>query len=285
MNVTKLWLTAALAFFAASTVVRADTVYYGGAGVSGIASVTGTIVSETELELSVKTEDGKTISILQSDVYQVIRGTGSSEGHSLESMSLGNDVARPMRAPRAPRPYRYGLKGGMNLSNMNADPQELEEDDSLKSFALGGWWSLPLNRRLSVQAEALYSIKGDSEEVGGVTSSTRMTYIDVPVLARIGFRRGSPAQPTFLVGPSIALNISSTSKLESPSGDLEVDVKDLTRPIDLGVIVGGGVDFLFKERSYGVELRYSKGLSNAVTEDANGSAKNDVLALIGSVSL
>lgn len=83
----------------------------------------------------------------------------------------------------------------------------------------------------------------------------------------------------------MAINLSAKSSFEGGGSDIEVDVKDQIRKFDLGLVIGGGVDFPVHGRSFGVELRYSRGLSNAANEDANGDARNDVLAVMGSIGL
>ena len=283
----------ALVVLACPALTRADTVYYEKSGSNGIESVAGTIVQETDSHLEIQTEDGRTVSIPRQDVFKIIRDTpSSSSGYAPNAAEYRTthgthfEAGYPDSDPDTSRPariYHYGIKGGMNVSNMNVDPQVLEENDSLTSYALGAWMGLPLNRRLTVQAEALYSVKGDSESSGGYTASTRMAYIDVPVVAKIGFRHDSPARPSLFLGPSLAINLSANSKLEGEGNEFDVDIKDDVRTFDLGLVVGGGVDFAVGKRTVGVELRYSKGLSNIAGDGANGTARHDVIALLGSV--
>lgn len=260
---------------AAASVVRADTVYYRPANENGIASISGTIAQETSRFVEVVTEDGRTVAIPKQDVFQIVRGANAPPATA--------DLDPRPSAPR--RVHHYGFKGGMNIANMTVDPEELEDGDSLKSYAVGAWWNTPLNRRLSLHAEALYSVKGDAERDGDYTAATRMKYIDVPVLARIGFMNGGTAQPSLFFGPSLALNLSAHSTFEGNGTDVDVDVKDQTNGVDVGVVLGGALDFPIGQRTFGLEVRYSKGLTNAVGEDANGDARNDVLAFLGSVGL
>jgi hypothetical protein len=301
---------------------RADTVYYAKPGGNGILTVTGKIVQETGALVQIETETG-TVSIPRGDVLKVIRDTATrgrppaappesptatsatatdstmtrdttiespTSYDSLgESQNMRDALAETGHSRVDPGPpgrvYHYGFKGGMNVSNLSVDPQDLEEGDSLRSYALGGWLGVPLNRRLAVQAEALYSVKGDSETVGGYTTSTRLAYIDVPVVARVGFLHDAAAQPSLFLGPLLAVNVSASSKLEGDGVDTEVDVKDDVRAFELGLVMGGGVDFAVGRRTVGVELRYSKGLSNIAGDGANGTARNDVLAILGSIGL
>lgn len=269
------YVIAAVIAMAAPAIVQAETVFYSDG--SGIASVTGTIVKQNSDVVEVLTSDGKTVSIAGNDVYQIIRENKFfEEGADLEP---GNSHSRSTRNDH------FGLKGGMNISNMSADPQELEDGDSLKSFAFGAWYGLPLNRRFTFQPEAFYSVKGDAETVDGFTSSTKVSYLDVPVLAKMGFMHGGSVQPSLFVGPSVALNLSAKSKFEGEGSDIEVDVKDQMNTFDVGLVVGGGVDIPVGRRNFGLELRYSKGLTNAAGDDANGDATNDVIAVLGSFGL
>jgi len=289
MKLCKLSL-AVLTTLACATAAAADTVYYDHPDTNGIESVSGTIVQETGSLLRITTADGQTVSIPKADVFQIIRDTPPTAGPS------DSDLARDTRSTaghsdfvpvssQSTTVYHVGIKGGINISNLNVDPQELEDDNSLQSFAVGAWWGIPVNRRLTIQTEALYSVKGDAESAGGYTASTHMGYIDVPVLAKIGFLHSAPVQPSLFLGPSLAVNLSAKSKLQGNGSDADVDVKDQVRTFDFGLVVGGGVDFQVAERTFGVDLRYSKGLSNVVGEGANGSARNDVIAVMGSIGL
>jgi hypothetical protein len=277
---------AAVLLLAGATVARADTVYFQPKGEHGIESVSGTIVQETGGVVEVATADGRTVSIPKANVYQIVRDKPSSAAEpSLQALSQGAESRFDPEGSRSPSSHHFGFKGGMNISNMSTDPAHLEDSGSLKSFAVGAWMGFPLTRSLTVLTEALYSVKGDAESADGYTASTHVSYIDVPALAKIGFLHGAPVQPSLFVGPSLSLNLKADSKLEGGDSDIAVDVKDQVRPLDVGLVVGGGVDFPMGGRTYGVELRYSKGLSNAAGESANGSARNDVIALMGSVGL
>ena len=73
--------------------------------------------------------------------------------------------------------------------------------------------------------------------------------------------------------------------IERGDTDVDMDVKDQVNSLDVGLVIGGGLDFLLGDRNYGVDLRYSKGLSNAAGDAANGNAYNNVIAVMGSIGL
>ena len=289
-------ITLSLALVAlVAAAAQADTVYFKRSNSHGIDSVTGTIVKEDSGVVEVKTEAGRTVSIPKGDVFQIVRGEGSGDRPPApESLqTIPNGTSRRMAnlhledydEPTGPSRHHYGIKGGMNLSNMSVDPASFEEDGSLKSVTFGAWWWTPLTSRLDVQAEALYSVKGDTEWSGGYQSITKLSYLEMPVLAKMGFLSGAAAQPSLFVGPAISFNLASHSKLEGEGSEFDVDVKNQTSGMELGVVLGGGVDFQIQEHTCGLELRYARGLSAATGDDANGDAHNNTIAILGSFGL
>jgi hypothetical protein len=188
---------------------------------------------------------------------------------------------------RSAASYHYGFKGGMNISNLRADPQELEESGSLRGYAFGIWWGVPLSglsRRLMIQTEAIFSMKGDSESASGYTASTHLSYFDLPILAKFDLLPDAPVLPSIFVGPSLGFNLTANSSLEGEDSEVEVDVKDQVGVFDLGLVVGGGLDFARGGRTFGVDLRYTRGMSD-IGNGANGSARNEAITLMGSIGL
>jgi hypothetical protein len=135
-----------------------------------------------------------------------------------------------------------------------------------------------------IQTEALFSMKGDSESAAGYTASTHLGYFDLPVLAKFGFLHDAPVQPSLFAGPSLAFNLSAHSGLEGEDLEVDVDVKDQVGAFDLGLVIGGGLDIERGGRTFGVDLRYSRGLLD-VGDGVSGSARNEVFAVMGSIGL
>lgn len=169
-----------------------------------------------------------------------------------------------------------GVKGGVNIANQTTDPDDAAAADSRTGLALGGFVGIPVLPNVQIQPEALFMMKGDAENGDTGTASYKLNYIEVPVLAKIGFMNQSPAHPTLFVGPSVAFNASS--KADLPTG--EIDIKDDTKSVDLGVVVGAGVDF----QNVGVDVRYTRGLTN-VNDDPTSSTDvtNSVISIMGSI--
>jgi len=302
-------------------VLRADTIYYREPGKASIQSVSGTIVKEAGGFMEIATTDGRTISIPQNTVFQIVRGSTPdprSGSQSAPSSPTHSPYSAPAPAAATSKPadvldeyhgtsqfpaaaaaargasfeeshppaikYHYGFKGGLTSSNVRAEQQEFEDSGSLRGYAFGFWWGVPVVNRLSVQAEALFSMRGDSESEAGYNYSTRLGYFDLPILGKLNFFPDAAIQPSFFAGPSLGFNVSAHSKLEGESGEADIDVKDRVGTVDFGLAIGGGLDFRRGGRTFGVDVRYIKGLSN-VADGANGSAHNESIAIMGSIGL
>jgi hypothetical protein len=83
----------------------------------------------------------------------------------------------------------FGVKGGLNLSNVYDTKGEQFDADAKFGFVAGGFISIPLGKVIGVQPEFLISQKGFQATgvlLGAPYSFTRTTtYIDVPLLFAI----------------------------------------------------------------------------------------------------
>jgi hypothetical protein len=274
---------AILLVLAAPAAIQADTVYYHQSRASGIQKVSGTVVEETKRVVRIATEDGRTVSIPRADVFEIVRDARSAAGREIEADSIGTD-----RGPGSPLPARtshHGIKGGLCISNLTVEPRELQDDGSLRSYAAGLWWDRPLRGRMTLRTEALYAVKGDAESAGGYVASTRISSVDLSVLGKVGLMGGSRVRSSFFFGPSVAVILSAKSRLEGERSDVRIDVKDQLRSLDPGIVVGGGLDFTLRERTCGIEVRYSRGLSNVAGDSANGRARTSAFGILGEIGL
>jgi hypothetical protein len=176
-----------------------------------------------------------------------------------------------------------GVKGGVNFANNNSDPDDGELEDSRTGMAFGGYVGIPMNPTFAVQPEALFTMKGDSEADLG---TTKLNYIEVPVLARAQFMHNASARPSIYAGPTVGFNISADA--EDDASREEVDIKDSVNPIDFGMAIGGGLEIPFSngKNSVGLDVRYTMGLNNI--NDAEGSdtdVTNSTIQIMGSVGL
>ncbi len=127
---------------------------------------------------------------------------------------------------------------------------------------------------LDAQPEILYVAKGTNLDVDGETlGAYHLSYIEIPVLARAGFRVTPNLAPYLLFGPE--LGILLTAELENSRGEFS-DSKDGLKTTDFGLVFGGGVtiDIAAIKGAINVEARYDLGLTDINDTGANGFVKN-----------
>jgi opacity protein-like surface antigen len=173
-----------------------------------------------------------------------------------------------------------GFKVGFNMSNVSVPESDLADyvleiiedstgisvgsNETLTGYTFGVFLTYNLTPTFAIQPELLYTSKGFSIPITAMDIITldldfRMTYLEIPVLAKLQFGSGS-TKPFLLAGPAISLLMSSDMELLGQS----VDIKDLTKSTDLGFVFGGGVVFPVGNGKVTLDGRYTLGLSNIV---------------------
>jgi hypothetical protein len=181
-----------------------------------------------------------------------------------------------------------GIRGGLNIANVSADPDDTELADSRNGLALGGFVAFPVTPMISVQPEALFMMKGDKQEEGDVTSNVKLNYIEVPVLAKVNFMPQGTANPSLFLGPSVGFNTTAKSEVEMGTDPAEeTDIKDSTKSVDFGLVFGGGLEMPVGQggQKVGFDIRYTMGLVD-INDDATDTTefKNGTLSVMGSFS-
>lgn len=165
---------------------------------------------------------------------------------------------------------RFGVKGGLNLSNWTGG--DVEDTKSLVGFHVGGFAEIKIIEKLAIQPEILFSTQGTKIE-GGFAGDfdVKTNYLNIPVLAKYYIVEKFSVE----AGPQLGVLLSA--KLDGE------DVKDSFKSVDLGFNLGAGYNFT---DNLSINLRYTIGLSpladDADIEDEGDyydSAKNSNLAL------
>jgi len=173
-----------------------------------------------------------------------------------------------------------GVKGGVNLATTRGD-DALPEADSRLGMALGGYVSMPMTPMFSIQPEALFTMKG-FETPDAPSSSFKINYVEIPVLAKLSLAPEAVAHPSVFVGPSLGLNVSS--KVSTDGQGEDVDMKDMTKSTEFGLVMGGGLDMPIGpmgKQSIGLDVRYNLGLNSIDESGSDANVKNGVLSILG----
>lgn len=181
-----------------------------------------------------------------------------------------------------------GLKTGLNIADFaggDSDPGG-EGTKGLKAgLVIGGYVIFPGNRYFRVQPEFLISSKGAvyKNSVLGVhyESRIKLTYIEIPVLARFDIESRSGAKPAILVGPSFGIKVAARTEsriIGSSSSDNAENIKTL----DPGIVLGGVVDIPAGAGAFTLEARYTRSLLT-ISESTGGRTpdiRNSVIAIM-----
>lgn len=181
-----------------------------------------------------------------------------------------------------------GIKGGLNLSNLNIDG--VDDENMRLGYHFGAFINLPISDGFAIQPEVLYSTKGtranynqDLGVFGQFTAETKfkLDYIDVPLLAV--FRVGDNFE--IHAGPYIGFLMSSKFEVD---GDVEFEDdldKDNFKSMDFGLT--GGIALNFSALQVGA--RYNYGLQKI--QDSNdadlllGDARNSYFQVFAAIRL
>ena len=179
---------------------------------------------------------------------------------------------------------KFGIKGGLNLSNWAGDTRGMNLKPIVGVNA-GVLVQIKLSKKFDIQPELLYSTQGTKmKNVGASISDTyysgdikwNLSYLNVPILLKYS----SDGESFIEAGPQVGFLTSAkaSTKLTQYSQTVERDVKEAFESIDFGFVVGAGFNIT---PNLLADLRYNIGLSNiAKTESGdNTKIRSGILAL------
>ncbi len=157
--------------------------------------------------------------------------------------------------------YTSGIKLGGNLYTIEKEPKTTHSNDMQYFFHAGVSYNIPVGKMFSLQPEFLYSGEGIREKNTNFESSTRLQYIQVPLMIQwnmSGFY--IEAGPQF--GVLAQAKSTDTNNGITQKQNLKEEVKQTA------FSVGGGLGYKMSKLGFGV--RYLKGISNLLKEGQPG---------------
>ena len=178
---------------------------------------------------------------------------------------------------------KYGLKGGLNIANLNVSGEASPSMNSIVNLHIGAFAEFKINNKVAFQPELLYSMLGykyiqiiNVEGTNYDTNNTlKFAYLNIPLM----FKYYPQSQFYFEAGPQLGLLTSAKVDVDVVGfGSGSDDVKEFFKTVDFGMNVGLGYNF---SKNVLVGARYNFGLSNiADTEPGdNTKMKNSVFSL------
>lgn len=144
----------------------------------------------------------------------------------------------------------FGLKGGLNLSNISVSPRPVEVAGfkTLPGLTAGIFFSVNFGP-VAVQPEFMFARRGTEYEAyideGIHNVQWHHDYLEAILLLKWSILRTGPARPFLMAGPSCGYLSKATSVIYDTEG-LEVarvDSRDYFRKNELAAVIGGGFEF------------------------------------------
>lgn len=176
-----------------------------------------------------------------------------------------------------------GIKGGLNLSNLNID--EVNDENMRAGYHFGAYFNLPISDGFAIQPEVLYSTKGAEAEydIVGIdgTAKLKLDYIDIPILAV--FRFGDALE--LHAGPYFGFLANSKYEIDGDFDDASDLDSDNFKGLDYGLAAGLAVNLSALQ----IGARYNYGLQEVQDSDAAefviGDAKNSYFQVFAAIRL
>ena len=165
-----------------------------------------------------------------------------------------------------------GVKAGFNLANVTIDEpgRNISDPKNTVGFVAGVFFIAPTSGLLAFQPEVLFSMQGAKLTEGSNSTSLKLEYVQVPLLARIK----PPKFPLgMVVGPSVGFRTSS--KLSVRGVDEDLDLEDEIEGTEVGWVAGVILDVAHVV----LDGRYTWGLTNIAKDSSDGEIKNRVFSL------
>lgn len=165
------------------------------------------------------------------------------------------------------------------MTFMTLGGADVEEDfDRRTGFMIGGFAQLDFVGPFALQPEVLYIQKGASQEadVQGttLTGTTKLDYIEIPVLVKFQLPVGGVFSPNLIAGPTLGFNVTAEAELEGGGQSETEDVSDSVSTTDFGLALGAGADFGLVVGTLSVDLRYGFSLASIDDTEEDQSVRN-----------
>ena len=149
---------------------------------------------------------------------------------------------------------RFGIKGGVNLSNMFT--KDVTDKNTIIGFNGGLFLKMPLSSNFAFQPELLYTMKGSELTYNSFISgkaSFSLNYVEMPVLAVINLTKIFNIYGGVYIANLTSVVVKNKSNVDLFNFENELKKSDFEM-YDWGLVGGAGLDF--NRVSLGVRYEY-----------------------------
>ena len=144
---------------------------------------------------------------------------------------------------------KYGVRGGLNISNLDFEPDADFSNLHRNGFVFGGFVDYGFTESLSLQVELQYSAEGAKAD------EFKADYIQMPIMLR------------FHLGDKITIGAGPMASLKTWKN------QDIFSTFSFSGV--GGIEYMITDDLF-IDARFSYGITNILDEDLDGiEAKNN----------
>ncbi len=219
--------------------------------------------------------------------------TNSTTTTSTYSNDMSSAKPKKSKSDIGDRAFRFGVKGGVNLSQIYVNSVEVENKSNKVGLHGGLWAKIPTGDLFAIQPELLYSNNGSrirytASNAAGIQGSEvrfNLNYIQLPVLASLtlgpfSFQAGPYA--SYLIGANVK-NLEIDNAV-NPTLVADLNENNFNR-LDYGLAGGLAIDI----RGFQLGARYNHGLREVTNRGLSGvladNAKNGFAQFFVAVGL
>jgi hypothetical protein len=174
----------------------------------------------------------------------------------------------PAAAPA--NPWHFGAQTGLALTNIHGDLPDIANPDYKSGFQGGGFVEYAPGP-VAIDVELSYVQKGaifkgittddQGNVLGSYDSRLELSYLEVPVLARVSLPLEGAVVPCAVIGPTFGFALDAKETSDAP-GFQSRDLSDDLQSVDEGATVGLGARIGRGPTRWLVEARYFTGFND-----------------------
>jgi hypothetical protein len=171
----------------------------------------------------------------------------------------------------------FGIVGGPSSNTIIADNDDYKDSvDPVTLYSVGLQLDYEFHEFVGIAPEILFSRRGwHSEFDAGIASGEtdyRISYLEVPLLLRIGVPIGDVIAPKLIVGPHGSLFIDGkaegSGQVFGIEGDDTNDIdSDDVNDLQFGITAGAGVDIKVEDLVVTTDIRYMRNFTGVFETD------------------
>lgn len=171
----------------------------------------------------------------------------------------------------------WGVKGGVISASLATSGPGAFDTSADSGVAVGAFVGMTVGKGFSFQPEVLLTSRRFSATVPATSFRVVTTGIEVPLLLHLRVPTTRRWQATLFAGPQVGFIPSVTQVVDG----VRTSIADEIRDVDLGAVVGGGLELLVGRGALVVDARVTLGLRNVSESAAPRFRSRAFLALIG----